>query len=143
MDTYPDTSWWRTTETSLAVSFETYLRRRGDALMGLRHYVPLRCDHDIPIRRREDLPLGRLDDFLLWRRWVFHFRRTYNVTGMSKKKLLRRRQDVLLPGGILLSCFSNFNLLANGYKNLRKTLSQIYFELDTWFIWKVNFLYMG
>ena len=43
----------RTTETSLGVSFETYLRRRGDILMGRRHYVPLRRLHDIPIRRRE------------------------------------------------------------------------------------------
>ena len=41
----------------MGVSFETYLRRRGDVLMGRRHYVPLRRRHDIPIRRREDVPL--------------------------------------------------------------------------------------
>ena len=37
----------------LGVSFETYLRRRGDVVMGRRHYVLLRRLHDIPIRRCE------------------------------------------------------------------------------------------
>ena len=68
-------TWWiRTTETSLGVSFETYLRPRGDVLMGRRHYVPMRHHHDIPIRRREDVPLRRLADVPLRRHWVFHLR---------------------------------------------------------------------
>ena len=48
---YTETSWWRTTEMSFGVSFETYLRRRGDVLMGRRHYVPMRPRHIIPISR--------------------------------------------------------------------------------------------
>ena len=47
-------SWIRTTETSLGVSFETYLRCCADVMIGRRCYVPLRRRHDIPIRRRED-----------------------------------------------------------------------------------------
>ena len=90
----------RTTETSLGVSFETYLRRSGDLLMGRRHYVPLRRRHDIPIRRREDVPLKRLGDVPLRRRWVFPLRRTCDVAGMYKETSLRRRHNVLLPGGI-------------------------------------------
>ena len=62
-----ETSWIRTTETSLAVSFETYLRRRGGVLMGLRDYVPLRRRHNIRIRRREDVPQRRLGDVQLRR----------------------------------------------------------------------------
>ena len=82
----------------MGVSFETYLRRRGDVLMRRRHYVPLRRGHDIPIRRREDVPLRRLDDVPLSRRWVFHFKRTCDVAGPYKETSLRRRHDVLLPG---------------------------------------------
>ena len=84
----------------MGVSFETYLRRRGDVVMGRRHYVPLRRRHDIPIRRREDVPLRRLGDVSLRHRWVFHLRRTCDVAGMYKETLLRRRHDVLLPVGI-------------------------------------------
>ena len=77
----------------MGVSFETCLRRRGDVLMG-RH-------HDIPIRRREDVPLRRLGDVPLRRRWVLHLRRTCDVAGTYKETSLRRRHDVLLPGGYL------------------------------------------
>ena len=65
----------------MGVSFETYLRRHGDVLMGRRHYVLLRCRQAIPIRRREDVTLGRLGDVPLRRRWVFHLRRTCDVAG--------------------------------------------------------------
>ena len=83
----------------MRVSFETYLRRRGDVLMGRRHYVPLRRRHNMPIRRREDVPLRRLGDVPLRRRCVFHLRRTRNVAGTYKETSLRRRHDVSLPGG--------------------------------------------
>ena len=71
--------------------------------MGRRHYVPMRRHRDIPIRRREDVPLRRLGDVPLRRHWVFHLRRTYDVTGMSRETSLRRRHDVLLPGGKIFS----------------------------------------
>ena len=100
-------SWIRTTETSLGVSFETYLRRCGDALMRRRHYVPLRRGHDIPIKRREDVPLRRLDDVPLRRRWVFHLRCTCDVAGQYKETSLRRRHDVLLPGGKFVNFLKN------------------------------------
>ena len=59
--------------------------------MGRRHYVSLRHRHGIPIRRRKYVPLRR--------RWVFHLRSTCDVAGTYKETLLRRRHDVLLPGG--------------------------------------------
>ena len=95
-------SWWRTTETSLGVSFETYLRRGRDVLMGCRHYVSLRRRHDIPLRLCEDVPLRRLGDVPLRRRWMFHLRRTCDVTRTYKKMSLRRGHDVLLPGGVAI-----------------------------------------
>ena len=73
------------TETSLGVSFETYLIRRGDVLMGRRCYVFLRRRHDVPIRRREDVPLGRPGDVPPRRRWVFHLRHTCAVAGMYRE----------------------------------------------------------
>ena len=48
--------------TSLGVSFEPFLRRHGDVLMGLRCYVLLRCRYDVPTRRRGDVLLRRLGD---------------------------------------------------------------------------------
>ena len=83
----------------MGVSFETCLRRRGDVLMGRHHYVPMRCNHSIPIRRREDVPLRGLGDVPLRRCWVFHLRRTCDVTETYRETSLRRRHDVLLPGG--------------------------------------------
>ena len=83
----------------MGVSFETYLRRRGDVLMRRRHYVPLRRGHDIPIRRREDVPLRSLDEVPLRGKWVFHLRRTCDVTGTYKDTSLRRHHDVLLLVG--------------------------------------------
>ena len=76
--------------------------------MGRRHYVPMTRHHDIPIRRREDAPLRRLGDVPLRRRWVFHLRRTCDVTGTYREMSLRRRHDVLLPGGNFL-CFRMAN----------------------------------
>ena len=93
-----ETSLRRTTERSLGVSFGTNVRRRGDVLMGRRHYVSLRR-HEIPISYREDVPLRRLGDISLRRCGVFHLRRTFDVTETYRETLVRRRRDVLLPGG--------------------------------------------
>ena len=82
----------------MGVSFETYLRRRGDVLIGLRHYVSLKSRHDIPIKHREDELLRRLGDVPLRRHWVFHLRRICKVAGTYRETSLRRRHDVLLPG---------------------------------------------
>ena len=87
-------SWWCTTKTPLGVSFETCLRRQGDALRGRCCYVFFRRRRDVPIRCRGDVPLRRLGD-VPWRRcWVFHLRRNCDVAGMYRETLLRRRYDV-------------------------------------------------
>ena len=70
--------------------------------MGRRHYIPMRRHHDIPIRRREDVPLRRLGDVPLRRCWVFDLRRICDVTGTYRETSLRRRHNVLLPGGNLV-----------------------------------------
>ena len=44
------TSWWRTTKTSLGVSFETCLRRCCYVLLRRRHDVPIRCRGAAPLR---------------------------------------------------------------------------------------------
>ena len=67
--------------------------------MGRCHYVHLRRRHDIPIRRHEDVPLRCLGDVPLRRHWVFHLRGTCDDTGTYRETSLRRRYDVLLPGG--------------------------------------------
>ena len=94
-----ETSLRRTTERSLGVSFETNVRRRGDVLMGRRHYISLRRCHEIPISYREDVRLRRLGDIPLRRCGVFHLRRTFDVTETYRETFVRRRRDVLLPGG--------------------------------------------
>ena len=91
----------------LGISFETNLRRRGDVLMGRRHYVSLRRCHEIPIRHSEDAPLRRLGDNPLRRCWVFHLRRTCDVTGTYRETLLRSRWDILLPVGSYQAFFKN------------------------------------
>ena len=67
--------------------------------MGRSCYVLLRRRYDAPIRRRRDVPLRRLYIVPSRRRWVFHLGRTCNITGMYRKTSLRRRHDVLMPGG--------------------------------------------
>ena len=84
------TSRIRTIETWLGVSFETCLRRRGDALMGHRCYVLLRRRHDVPIRCRGDVPLRHLGDVPQRRCWVFHLRRKCYVAGTYRETSLRR-----------------------------------------------------
>ena len=74
----------------MGVSFETYLRRRGDVLIGLRHYVSLKSRHDIPIKHREDELLRRLGDVPLRRHWVFHLRCICDVAGTYREASLRR-----------------------------------------------------
>ena len=93
-----ETSWIRTNETSLGVSFETCLRRREDVLMRRCCYLLLRRRHDVPIRCRGDVPLRRLNDVPSRRRWVFHLRRICDVAGTYRETSLQRRHDVLLPG---------------------------------------------
>ena len=90
----------------MGVSFETCLRRRGDVLMGRRHYVPMRRRHDISIRRREDVPLRRLGNVSVRRRWVFHLRLTCDVAGTYRETSLRHLHDVLLRVGLLNKVFS-------------------------------------
>ena len=68
-------------------------------MMGRRCYVLLRRRYDVPIRRCRDAPLRRLGDVPLRPRWVFHWRRTCDVTGTYRETSLRRRHDVLMPGG--------------------------------------------
>ena len=84
------TSWWRTNETSLGVSFETCLRHHEGVLMRRCCYVLLKRRHDVPSRCPEDVPLRRLPDVPSGRRWVFHLRCTWDVTGMYRE----RRYDV-------------------------------------------------
>ena len=96
-------SWRRSIETSLGVPFETCLRRRGDVMMGRRRYVLLRRCYDVPIRRRRDAPLRRLGDVPSRRHWVFHLRRTCDVAGTYRETSLRRRHDVLMPGGFIFT----------------------------------------
>ena len=86
----------------MGVSFETYLRRRGDVLIGRHYYVPLRRRHNIPIRRREDELLRCLGDVPLRRRWVFHLRLTCDVAETYRETSFRLPHDILLPGGIVL-----------------------------------------
>ena len=110
-----ETSWWRTSEMSLGVSFETCLRRREDVLMRRCCYLLLRRRHDVPIRCRGDVPLRHLNDVPSRCRWVFHLRRTCDVTGTYWETSLRRCHDVLLPGeslSLLLS-LKSFSLQLN------------------------------
>ena len=67
--------------------------------MGRRYYILLRRNHDIPIKRRGDVPLRRLGDVPPRCRWLFYLRRTCDVTETYRETSLRRRRDVLLPGG--------------------------------------------
>ena len=86
----------------MGVSFEIYLRRHVDVLMGRPYYVPLRRRHDMLIRRREDKLLRRLGDVPLRRRWVFRLRRTCDIAGRYRETSLRRPHDGLLPGGLVM-----------------------------------------
>ena len=105
-------AWWRhTTTTLLGVSFDTYLRSRGDVLMERCHYVPLRRRHGIPIRRREDVPLRCLDDVPVRCRWVFHLRGTGDIAGTYGETSLRCRRDVLLPSGFSVYIYISFESL--------------------------------
>ena len=67
------------------------------------------------LRRREDVPLRRLGDVPLRRHWVFHSRRTCDVTGTCRETLLRRRYDVLLPGGTIPWMFSLNHITYSGW----------------------------
>ena len=110
-----ETSWWRTTERSLDVSFETCLRRRGDALMKPHCYAPLRRRHNVPIRCRGDVPLRRVGDVPRRSRSMFHLRRNCDVTGRYRETSLRRHYDVLFPGRKLLeSCKNKITKDENG-----------------------------
>ena len=106
-----ETSWWHTIKTSLGVSFEICLRRRGDVLMRHRCYVLLRRRHNVPIKRREDVPLRHFGDVPTRRRWVFHLGSTCNVGGIYRETSLRRRYDVLLPGGFFISAIKLWFLM--------------------------------
>ena len=77
---------------------ETSWRRTDETLL-LR---PLRRRHDVPIRCRGDVPLWHLNDVPSRRHWVFHLRRTCDVTGTYRETSLRHRKDVLLPDGLVI-----------------------------------------
>ena len=62
-------------------------------------YVLLRRRYDVPIRCRRDAPLRSLGDVPSRRHWVFHLTRTYDVAGTYRETSLRRRHDILMPGG--------------------------------------------
>ena len=83
----------------MGVSFKTCLRRRGDVMMERRCYVLLRRRYDVLIRRRRDAPLRCLGDVPSRRSWVFHLRRTCDVTGTYRETSPRRLNvewDVIL-----------------------------------------------
>ena len=101
-----ETSWWRTNETLLGVSFETCLRHREDIPMRRRYYALLRYPHDVPIRCYGDVLLRRLGDVPSRRRWVFHLLCNCDIAGMYRETSLRRCHDVLLPGGLLPKLWS-------------------------------------
>ena len=63
-------------------------------------YVLLRGRPDVPIRCREDVPLRCLGDVPRRRRLVFCLRRNCDVAGTYRETSLRRRYEVLLPGGV-------------------------------------------
>ena len=108
------------------VLFETSWRRTE----GRRHYVPMRRHHDIPIKRREDVPLRRLGNLPLRRRWVFHLRRTCNVTETYREMSLQRRYDVLLPGGSFITFFIiTFYKAFTKFRNIFKPFQVVYKQL--------------
>ena len=92
--------------------------RRGDALMGHPYYVLLRRRHDVLIRCRGDVPMRRLGDVPRKRRSVFHLRCNCDVAGTYRETSLRRRYDVLLPGGSLL-CINVFSEMKVGCFSLK------------------------
>ena len=109
---HSETWWRRTTATSLSVLFGTYMRRRKHVLMGRRGYVPLRCLRDVPLRRL----------------WVFHLRRTWDVAGTYRELSLRRRHDVLLPGGyVVLKNFSETLSLFH-WVLIKSCLTKLYYR---------------
>ena len=79
--------------------------------MGRCCYVFLRRCYDVPIRRRGDAPLRRLGDVPSRCCWVFHMRRTCDVAGTYKETSLRRRHDIVMPGGFMVH-FVELSVLA-------------------------------
>ena len=65
-------------------------------------YILLRRRQDVPTRCCGNVPLRRLGDVRRRRRWVFHLRRNCDVAGTYRGTSLRRRYDVLLPGGYVI-----------------------------------------
>ena len=70
----------------MGVSFETYLRRRGEEQMGRRCYILLRRCYDIPIRRRGGVPLRHVDDISSRSRWVFRLGRNCKLLGRTERR---------------------------------------------------------
>ena len=104
-------------------------------MMGRRCYVLLRRRYDVPIRRRRDAPLRRLGDVPSRRRWVFHLRRTCDVTGTYRETPLRRRHDVLMPGGYIykVSYIHSFFVIFNC--NVFSALRAKHFEIWKNILW--------
>ena len=76
--------------------------RLGYVMMRRRCYVLLRRHYDVPIRRHRDAQLRLLGDVPSRRFWVFHLRRTCDVTGTYKERSLRRCYHVLMPDVMLV-----------------------------------------
>ena len=100
----------------MGVSFETCLRRRGDVMVGCRCYVLLRRRYDVPIRLRREAPQTCLGNVPSRRRCVFHLRRTCDVAGTYREMSLRRRHNVLMPGGL-----SNFDSLSLSFFSISRS----------------------
>ena len=83
----------------LGALFETCLRRCGDVQMRRRCYVLLRRRHDVRIRHHGDVPLRRPVDVAPRGRWVFHLKRTCDVSETHRETSLQRRHNVLLLDG--------------------------------------------
>ena len=92
--------------------------------MGRRQYVPLRRCDDIPIRRREHVPLRRLGDVPLIRRRVLHLRRTCDVAGTYREMSLRRRHNIVLPGGFL-ACFTYLTFSSQNFLTLSSKTGKV------------------
>ena len=105
--------------------------------MGRRCYLFLRRHRDVPIRCRGDVPLRRLGDVPRRRRCVFHLRRDCDVAGTYRETSLRRRYDVLLPGGLQVNNLIGLLALLLGFPSVLstcvQTLLKLFYLCRIWF----------
>ena len=101
-------------------------------MVGRRCYVLLSRRYNVPIRRRRDAPLRRLGDIPSRRRWVFHLRRTCDVTGTYRETSLRRRHDVLMPGGTVINYIVKVKVYLFIHGNMEVIIILISFVVSTY-----------